>query len=68
MAWVSGQSYEKATVGVWGSVEFSMQEVDGEREFEISYRIRRDCWGMGLATEAAELAGITWLSRSDCTV
>ena len=35
-----------------GECGICVQEVDGEREFEISYRLRRDCWGMGLATEA----------------
>jgi len=36
-----------------GECGICVQEVDGEREFEISYRMRRDCWGIGLATEAA---------------
>jgi RimJ/RimL family protein N-acetyltransferase len=36
-----------------GECGICAQEVDGEREFEISYRLRRDCWGNGLATEAA---------------
>ena len=36
-----------------GECGICAQEVDGEREFEISYRMRRDCWGNGLATEAA---------------
>ena len=36
-----------------GECGICVQEVDGEREFEISYRIRRDCWGAGLGTEAA---------------
>ena len=36
-----------------GECGICAQEVDGERAFEISYRIRRDCWGNGLATEAA---------------
>ena len=35
-----------------GECGICVQEVDGEREFEISYRMRRDCWGIGLATEA----------------
>ena len=56
--------YSRDGLGQWAVVRKSdgmcvgecgicIQEVDGEREFEISYRIRRDCWGMGLATEAA---------------
>ena len=36
-----------------GECGICVQEVAGEREFEISYRLRRDCWGNGLATEAA---------------
>ena len=36
-----------------GECGICVQEVEGEREFEISYRLRRDCWGLGLATEAA---------------
>ena len=36
-----------------GECGICVQEVAGEREFEISYRLRRDCWGIGLATEAA---------------
>jgi ribosomal-protein-alanine N-acetyltransferase len=58
------QRYSRDGLGQWAVVRKSdgvcvgecgicVQEVDGEREFEISYRLRRDCWGMGLATEAA---------------
>lgn len=56
--------YSRDGLGQWAVVRKSdgmcvgecgicVQEVDGERIFEISYRIRRDCWGIGLATEAA---------------
>ena len=56
--------YSRDGLGQWAVVRKSdgicvgecgicAQEVDGEKEFEISYRIRRDCWGDGLATEAA---------------
>jgi ribosomal-protein-alanine N-acetyltransferase len=56
--------YSRDGLGQWAVVRKSdgtcvgecgicAQEVNGEREFEISYRIRRDCWGNGLATEAA---------------
>jgi RimJ/RimL family protein N-acetyltransferase len=56
--------YSRDGLGQWAVVRKSdgicvgecgicAQEVDGEREFEISYRLRRDCWGNGLATEAA---------------
>ena len=55
--------YSRDGLGQWAVVRKSdgvcvgecgicIQEVDGEREFEISYRLRRDCWGFGLATEA----------------
>ncbi|HEY5346293.1 MAG TPA: GNAT family N-acetyltransferase [Verrucomicrobiae bacterium] len=56
--------YSRDGLGQWAVVRKSddmcigecgicAQEVDGEIEFEISYRMRRDCWGAGLATEAA---------------
>ena len=56
--------YSRDGLGQWAVVRKSdgicvgecgicAQEVDGERAFEISYRMRRDCWGTGLATEAA---------------
>jgi ribosomal-protein-alanine N-acetyltransferase len=56
--------YSRDGLGQWAVVRKSdgmcvgecgicTQEVDGEREFEIGYRMRRDCWGNGLATEAA---------------
>jgi ribosomal-protein-alanine N-acetyltransferase len=37
-----------------GECGICAQIVDGSREYEISYRLRRDCWGQGLATEAAQ--------------
>ena len=57
--------YSRDGLGQWAVVRKSdgicvgecgicAQEVDGERAFEISYRMRRDCWGIGLATEAAQ--------------
>ena len=56
--------YSRDGLGQWAVVRKSdglcvgecgiyAQQIDGEREFEISYRMRRDCWGNGLATEAA---------------
>jgi RimJ/RimL family protein N-acetyltransferase len=56
--------YSRDGLGQWAVVRKSdgicvgecgicAQEVDGKSEFEISYRMRRDCWGIGLATEAA---------------
>jgi RimJ/RimL family protein N-acetyltransferase len=35
-----------------GECGICVQEVEGKREDEISYRLRRDCWGQGFATEA----------------
>ena len=37
-----------------GECGICAQKVDGSPEYEISYRLRRDCWGQGLATEAAQ--------------
>lgn len=31
-----------------------VQEVDGVEEVEIGYHVRRDLWGLGIATEAAQ--------------
>ena len=56
--------YSRDGLGQWAVVRKSdglcigecgicAQEIDSEIEFEISYRMRRDCWGIGLATEAA---------------
>ena len=50
--------------GLWGMVlktnreligdcGLTVQDVDGTTEVEIGYRVRRDHWGKGLATEAA---------------
>lgn len=36
-----------------GDCGIILQEVEGERLFEIGYHLRRDLWGQGLATEAA---------------
>lgn len=38
------------TIGDCGII---VQQVDGERLYEIGYHLRRDFWGRGLATEAA---------------
>ncbi|HEV2695635.1 MAG TPA: GNAT family N-acetyltransferase [Verrucomicrobiae bacterium] len=57
--------YSRDGLGQWAVVRKSdgicvgecgicVQEVEGKKEFEISYRMRRDCWGIGLATEAAQ--------------
>jgi [ribosomal protein S5]-alanine N-acetyltransferase len=36
-----------------GDCGIALQEVEGELLYEIGYHLRRDCWGQGLATEAA---------------
>ena len=48
--WAVVRKSDRVCVGECG---ICVQEVEGAREFEISYRMRRDCWGSGLATEAA---------------
>jgi len=58
------ERYKKDGVGLWamllkstgeliGDCGITRQEVEGEYLFEIGYHLRRDCWGQGLATEAA---------------
>jgi ribosomal-protein-alanine N-acetyltransferase len=37
-----------------GECGICVQEVDGSKEYEIGYRLRRDCWGRGFATEATQ--------------
>jgi len=36
-----------------GDCGLTVQEVEGTKEIEIGYHVRRDLWGQGLATEAA---------------
>src|SRR5271157_4212938 len=43
----------KSTDEVIGDCGVILQEVEGERLYEIGYHLRRDFWGQGLATEAA---------------
>ena len=58
------QRYKDDAVGLWameltetqeliGDCGIVLQEVEGERLYEIGYHLRRDFWGRGLATEAA---------------
>ena len=63
------QRYQDDGVGLWamelketrdseaektiGDCGITVQQVDGERLYEIGYHLRRDLWGQGLATEAA---------------
>jgi ribosomal-protein-alanine N-acetyltransferase len=58
------QRYHDDGVGLW-AMEFTktqevigdcgiiLQQVEGDRLYEIGYHLRRDHWGQGLATEAA---------------
>src|ERR1035437_5540085 len=58
------QRYQDDGVGLWameltkthkmiGDCGIILQQVEGERLYEIGYHLRRDFWGQGLATEAA---------------
>jgi len=58
------QRYQHDGVGLWameltktqeliGDCGIILQQVEGERLYEIGYHLRRDFWGRGLATEAA---------------
>jgi RimJ/RimL family protein N-acetyltransferase len=44
----------KRTGAVIGDCGLVMQDVDGERLMEVAYHVRRDHWGEGFATEAAQ--------------
>lgn len=59
------QRYAQHGFGLWavilkesgnliGDCGLVVQEIDGVEEVEIGYHIRRDLWGRGLATEAAQ--------------
>jgi ribosomal-protein-alanine N-acetyltransferase len=58
------QRYRNDSVALWavelkktseliGDCGILVQQVDGERLYEIGYHLRRDLWHQGLATEAA---------------
>jgi [ribosomal protein S5]-alanine N-acetyltransferase len=58
------QRYRDDGAGLWaieltqtheliGDCGIVLQEVEGERLYEIGYHLRNDFWGQGLATEAA---------------
>src|ERR1700728_2020105 len=42
-----------ATAELIGDCGILLQQVEGERLYEIGYHLRRDLWGRGFATEAA---------------
>ena len=44
----------KPTGELIGDCGVTVQPVDGLDELEIGYHLRRDCWGRGQATEAAQ--------------
>jgi ribosomal-protein-alanine N-acetyltransferase len=57
--------YEKYGVGLWatalkennrliGRCGLMRKQIEGVEEVEIAYLLDRECWGKGLATEAAE--------------
>jgi len=48
--WAVIRKSDGALIGECG---ICVQQVDSEKQYEIGYRLRRDCWGQGLATEAA---------------
>ncbi len=43
----------KETGELIGDCGLTLQDVEGSKEMEIGYHVRRDLWGQGLATEAA---------------
>jgi RimJ/RimL family protein N-acetyltransferase len=58
------ERYKNDGVGLWamllkssgeliGDCGITRQEVESEYLYEIGYHLRRDCWGQGLAAEAA---------------
>ena len=60
-------SYQENGLGLWAVVHKAddnligccghfVQQIDGRREIELSYRFAKDYWGKGLATEAAKAA------------
>lgn len=71
------QRYRLDGFGLWGLIlkdsekligdcGLVVQEVDGIREIEIGYHIRRDFWGIGLATEAAQSCRDYGFSQLGC--
>jgi ribosomal-protein-alanine N-acetyltransferase len=43
----------KSSGDLAGDCGLTVQDVEGTKEIEIGYHVRRDLWGQGLATEAA---------------
>jgi RimJ/RimL family protein N-acetyltransferase len=78
-AWIRWniQNYSQYGFGLWalihkesneliGDCGLVIQEVDGMKEVEIGYHIRRDLWGQGLATEAAQACRDYGFTQLDC--
>lgn len=49
--WAAQESETGRVIGMLGLL---MEEVEGERRLGLGYLLRRDCWGMGYATEGAQ--------------
>lgn len=45
---------EKSSGSYIGDCGITIQNIDGVREFEIGYHVKKECWGFGYATEAAQ--------------
>ena len=57
----------KSTEEMIGDCGLVEQEVEGDKQLEIGYHVRRDLWGKGFATEAARACrdyGFTKLNAS----
>jgi RimJ/RimL family protein N-acetyltransferase len=52
--WAVVHQRERRVIGYCGLTRFD--DIDGQAEIEIGYRLARDFWGCGLATEAARAA------------
>jgi RimJ/RimL family protein N-acetyltransferase len=50
---VPGSEVQNELQRMIGDCGIILQQVEGERLYEIGYHLRRDFWGQGLATEAA---------------
>jgi RimJ/RimL family protein N-acetyltransferase len=78
-AWIERnmQRYAQHGIGLWalvlkhtgyliGDCGLLLQEVEGRTEIEIGYHMRRDLWGQGLATEAAQACRDYGFSQLNC--
>ncbi|WP_332310406.1 GNAT family N-acetyltransferase [Altererythrobacter lutimaris] len=58
--WAAERRSDGRVLGFIGVQRGRIEPIDGE--LEIGWRLARDCWGQGLATEGAR-ATLDWLSR-----